>query len=540
MGPLLRQLRYARRADAATAFVRLRRRGEADRPGQGDAVLLVPFRVSPAAQWFEGVLSYSLRLRGFRPVTVLCNQAVNRCEQFVMTERASLACALCGAEQRAYVKGFDLEPAWVDALVPRDDRLRLRQAVQDIALDEISSHMHRGVAVGRQTMGSLSRFLLRAEVDLARNEALAREYLFTAVVSVDAALAAVARFHPRLAILSHGIYATWGSVLDALRIARVPVVVWGMQYRKYCFLLAHNRTYHRDVVEEDADVWESLSLSESQKSSVLDYLDQRGRGPSPADFISYYRDETRSVDHARQELGLEPNRTRIGLFPNLSWDAQIVYGQPVFRSMSEWIVETVRWFDAHADRDLVIRAHPAEVRGAFVTQETVSDVLGQAFPSLPPNVRYVSPDSAITSYQVAELVHGATVYGTKFGLELVLRRKPVLVAGDAYYRGKGFTLDATSRDQYLGLLGAMPRETPVTEAAYERALRYAFHYNFRRMFPIPLAELQGTAFERFIFDDVRELEPGRNPHLDDFFARCFSGRPFEYDGDLPEHPRSRT
>jgi hypothetical protein len=48
------------------------------------------------------------------------------------------------------------------------------------------------------------------------------------------------------------------------------------------------------------------------------------------------------------------------------------------------------------------------------------------------------------------------IYGTKTGVELTSMGRPVIVAGEAWIRNKGLTLDATSRDNYFHILDGLP------------------------------------------------------------------------------------
>ena len=48
------------------------------------------------------------------------------------------------------------------------------------------------------------------------------------------------------------------------------------------------------------------------------------------------------------------------------------------------------------------------------------------------------------------------IYGTKTGVELSSRGIPVIVAGEAWMRGKGITLDATSAEEYFRILDRLP------------------------------------------------------------------------------------
>ena len=121
------------------------------------------------------------------------------------------------------------------------------------------------------------------------------------------------------------------------------------------------------------------------------------------------------------------------------------------------------------------------------------------------------------------------IYGTKMGVELSASGIPVIVAGEAWIRGKGVTLDAMSEADYFRLLDALPLATKLDEAARERALKYAYHFFFRRMIPLDcVKERKGWPPFEVAIGDLADLSPGKSRGLDVICEGILFGRPFIY------------
>jgi hypothetical protein len=61
---------------------------------------------------------------------------------------------------------------------------------------------------------------------------------------------------------------------------------------------------------------------------------------------------------------------------------------------------------------------------------------------------------------------------------------PVIVAGEAWIRNKGISIDAKSEPDYFKILDRLPYEKKLSEKEVKRARMYAYHFFFRRMIPV--------------------------------------------------------
>jgi hypothetical protein len=105
----------------------------------------------------------------------------------------------------------------------------------------------------------------------------------------------------------------------------------------------------------------------------------------------------------------------------------------------------------------------------------------------------------------------------------------VVVAGEAWIRNKGFTQDASSPASYREILDRLPLEGRLSEAERERAMRYAYHFFFRRMIELPFLVDTGPAEFDIQVDTLRDLAPGGQGGLDQICEGILSGAPFVYD-----------
>ena len=140
----------------------------------------------------------------------------------------------------------------------------------------------------------------------------------------------------------------------------------------------------------------------------------------------------------------------------------------------------------------------------------------------------IDPESALSSYRLAELADTVLIYGTKMGVELAARGMPVIVAGEAWVRNKGFTEDIARRSTIARCSPDCPLADGWTPDLRERALAYAHHFFFRRMIPLSMVESgANTRLFRISADTLDALAAGGDRGLDIVCQGILEARPFE-------------
>jgi hypothetical protein len=278
-------------------------------------------------------------------------------------------------------------------------------------------------------------------------------------------------------------------------------------YRKRRFIFSHDDTYHHTLLSEPKEHWENLQLTAAQETELMNYL--RSRREGLFDWIVFHRPNRQEPDEIGRRVGLDRGKPVIGLLTNVSWDAQLHYPANAFPSMLEWLVQTCEYFATRPDLQLLIRVHPAEISGFPVSRQPILSELRRRIPRLAPNIHVVPPESGLSTYGLMSLCNAAIIYGTKMGVELSSVGIPVIVAGEAWVRNKGITYDASSREEYFTILNRLPFAEGLGPVQLARARRYAYHFFFNRMIPLPFIEPNaGFPVYRLELNRLQQLLPG--------------------------------
>lgn len=483
----------------------------------------------------ESVLAVALTLRGARVDTLLCDAALPACLRaeiqdipdpgvFERNELSKIACDACQKTGRLVFDPIGLDGHHLsgpDVNEARDLAARVPlAAVRDFKLD--------GRALGEHAYAGALRYFASGDIAAEpHGEIVARRYLEAAVLTARALDRLLDRRRFDAACFHHGLYVPQGIVGEVCRARGLRVTNWNVAYRKSCFIFSHGDTYHHTLLDEPADAWESMAWSSAHAGAIADYLDSR-RGGS-RDWIWFHNRPDENVVAFAAQTGLDLKKPVIGLLTNVMWDAQLHYRANAFPSMLDWAVGTIRWFEKRPDLQLLIRVHPAELRGTLPSRQPILAEIAKAVPNLPRNVFVIPPESELSTYAAAAACDSVIIYGTKTGVELTSVGIPVIVAGEAWIRNKGLTLDASTQDEYYRLLDRLPLRRRGTDAEIERAQKYAYHFFFRRMIPFPfMTPAKGWPPFRVGIAKLDDLLPGVHPGLDVVCDGILKGSPYVY------------
>ena len=453
-------------------------------------------------QAWEFTLARAVALRGAAVKMVFCDRAMPCCEAITLERwhRRESTCADCAESCRHLLEVAGLPYVSLRDQVSPDLKRDLEQEVRSLSLTEVFDYSRHGdPPVGELLKVPLRRFFRSSEVcfEDSRSVEVAREFLLAGLMARYGARELIENFRPDVVFLLNGRFAPEAVFLHEARRAGVRAVTYERGFCEDTILVDIDRpSVDYQVFDQMWPSWKDVPLNSAQEKALEAQLAQRFQGTDGAQSTYWPEIQTLSAVEVRESLGLQPGRLFSAMFPNITWDTATQGRDIGFDGLADWIVETVKLFEARPDRDLVIRCHPAEIRlGRLASRESVGQILAEAFPDgMPDNVKVISPESTISSYSLGAVADQILVYASTLGMEFSTQGKRVLVAGRVHYRGRGFTFDVGNRDSYGELIDSS-LESALPDDFEQQARRYANMFFFGAMVPIRAVAEFGEADE---------------------------------------------
>lgn len=487
----------------------------------------------------ESLLGVALTLRGAAVDFLLCDGVLPACmmceinwysdvERFARQGPAD-RCRHCHVPTARMLDAAGFSRLGLGGLLTEADGREAHRVAASIDRDAIGAYTKEGIAIGEHALAGALRFYARGELDGSpAAEAILRRYFEAALLTYYGIRRLLENGRYQVVVLNHGIYVPQGVIADTARKMGVRVATWHPAYRRGCFIFNHDGTYHQGLLAEPTAAWETMAWELAQRQAIEGYLHSRWIGKQ--DWVRFHHNPELNVEVIQREIGIDFSRPTIGLLTNVVWDAQLHYPANAFSGMLDWLIKTIDYFGKRPELQLLIRVHPAEITGTLPSRQPAIEEIRRAFPRLPNNVFVIRPESRISTYVAMSRCNAVIIYGTKTGVELAATGLPVIVAGEAWIRGKGVTLDAASEADYFRLLETLPLPAKLDDATKERALKYAYHFFFRRMIPLEecIETRKGWPPFGVAIRSVSELAAGKSRGLDVVCSGILTGAPFVY------------
>lgn len=515
---------YARKAvDAALREVgqapehrAARRLRGVDAAGGPHVVFLTPRNWAYHVQ-VEALIGQALRARGARVTFITCGGGLEICDRVNTWEGPPMPCRECtGYVQhsidahgfaRVSLLSFGMSPGpWPDLDAATLSELR------DVADD--------GLPLGELARIPSAWFRMSARDNEDPLAALTTRRFLRSARSIAGALdAAFTELEPSVVMTLNGTF-LFESIAGAIAKRRgIDVVSYERGFIDGTLFFRRGLPASSYDISETWDDWAGIALDRAETERLDGYLADRVAGRR--DWIGLWRDADLSGPQ-RPHTG-----KLVALFTNLTWDSAVIGAEVAFADIESWLVAAVEAFADRPDDQLVVRIHPAEVRlPGKPTREPLGVFLRERFPNLPANVTLIDADDPRSSYPIMDACDIGLVYTSTTGLELALTGKPVIVAGRTHYRGKGFTTDVDSPEEFASALDKLLDDPAAVPVDVERARRYAYSFFFRSVVDAPWVREPVPGLARLDVSDPATLALGGDPGLDRICDGILFDEPF--------------
>lgn len=330
--------------------------------------------------------------------------------------------------------------------------------------------------------------LMREEVDMSspKDRTLYELRIKRNTFAALAALEWMQTNKPDAVLIPNGLILEMGIVFRVARYLNIPAMTFEFNDQREQIWLAQNTS----IMRQDTDYLVrdrcSLPMTDQMYERLADLENARrgarvwGKSKRLWQYVS-----AQGADITRKALGLD-ERPVVLLAANVLGDS-LTLGRNIFaESMSEWITRTVQYFAKRTDVQLIVRVHPGE---KIVPQaKSMGTVVREALPELPSHIHLIGALDNVNTYDLIEIANLGLAYTTTVGVETAMNGIAVISCGSTHYRGRGFTIDPNSWEEYFATLENVLADLPghrLTEEQTAKAWNYAYRFFFEYPRPFP-------------------------------------------------------
>ena len=473
----------------------------------------------------EGAIGAALNVRDINIEVLLCDEVLPACqecqiswypkvEQFINNGPQRDLCKDCFWPAEKMFKSQNFKVHKYGQYLSDDDIEKSKITSESIEFDEIRNFQLDNIAIGEHAYAGTLRFYAVGTLEKNKNtEKVLRRYLQASLLTVNAMNKLLSLNQYESVFFNHGIYVPQGLIGEVCRKKEVSIVNWNPGYKKKTFIFSHNNTYHHTMMNEKIENWASIEWNDKIENELMTYLNSRWHGTQ--DWIWFHHEPKFDLEDISKKTGIDFNKPCIGALTSVMWDAVLHYPSNAFSNMIEWIDHTIKYYIDKPDLQLIIRVHPAEIRGTLPSNQKMCEEISKRYPSLPKNIFIIPPESDISTYALMMQCDSVIIYNTKMGVELSAMGIPVIVAGEAWIKNKGFATEVKQKKEYNNILSKLPLNKKLEEDKLLLAKKYAYHFFFRRMIPLNIMKpTEGNIPYKVGVDSINSLKPGEDPGLD--------------------------
>jgi len=381
-----------------------------------------------------------------------------------------------------------------------------------------------GVELDFEIRAGVGRFFARlSQPEGEHAGVIVKRYIEAAYLSVCAVRRLCSENDYDGAFFNHGVFVPHGVIRQVLRKMGMRFLNWSLGTHPSTLIISNGDFHHYDLGREPEDRWVPPAWDDSKRQIISEFLKERRSwvekggmtAPWTTSGVSKYLFDKYGID-----VTSKPTFVAI---TNLVWEAESP-NRHAFTNQFHWISSTIEYFSRRDDLQLVIRVHPCEVTGTQPTLERVANFIEKNYPNLPQNIKVIAPDDLISTYAMMEFASAYIAYISTMAAEISAAGVPVIVAGFAPSRGKGFTYDPVSVQDYGAYIDMLSDKKPLSNDRVDLALKFAYNFFYRNHLPFGNVTYDGVIGGYKNYKSYEDLLEGGCSGLDAICDSLISSR----------------
>ena len=374
------------------------------------------------------------------------------------------------------------------------DRKLSQQALEEadaffarsLTIQDIKNYEFHGTRLGAHMLRTFTRSTHKGSVDLSDPDTMRalKTLMLAGMLNVEQAEVLLKEVQPKMIFTHHPLNLGEGDIFEVGLQMGIDTIYWDAAQREDHWLFKRYKKNARDkqifsLSEESWDLAQHVVWNDDCESKLWKEIDGRYQINSGMDHRRLQEGkQIKTKEEVIQQLGLDPAKKTAIIFSHIVWDTSFLYGEDLFGTYEEWLIETVRAACKNPAVNWVVKLHPANHRKLISNRvvEEPSEVIAirKAIGDLPDHVKLLASNTDINTFSFFTLTdYCLTVRGT-IGIEMPCFGIPVITAGTGRYSGRGFTIDSDSPEDYLIKLSHIQDLPPLNPQQVLLAKKHAY------------------------------------------------------------------
>ena len=447
------------------------------RPGNREA-LIVSLSDNPFQIKVEAIFALALRIAGYK-IKVLNR---NKNDRWAIR----------------YFKSFGIQENvfWNDIQLTPQELKEVKKAHAKFSsfvnsgqnFEEVKKWEFRGCRIGTQILSSAGRGFRTAGLDLSNPETQEeiKEITKTSLETVFKSERLIRSEAPDLMYVMEANYSQNGAITDVATQRNIDFIQVCQVGQDNALILrrlnSRNRRQHPwSITKENLKKYSEEPLTIEEKEKLNKIFENRYNGTSFLQSRNHPKSQKKSYDQIISQFNFDPCKKIAVVYSHVLWDANLFYGDDLFADYGEWFVETVKAAIKNDSINWLIKLHPANVwkRKREGASEELSELrlINKHIckpENIPSHVKLLMPDCDIGTVSLREVADYAVTVRGSVAVEFPPLGIPVVTAGTGRASNFGFTVDSTTRKEYIEKLHTLQSIPKLSQKQINDAECYAY------------------------------------------------------------------
>ncbi len=269
------------------------------------------------------------------------------------------------------------------------------------------------------------------------------KYFYSSIQTYIGAKDIIEKYNPTKVITYNGRYACSKPIIDICHEKNIEILYHerGATQDKYQ-LTTYPPHNFRAIRVQISELWES-STNKNRELTAENYFIRKAQGEG-INWLSFTTD---------QKPGMVPPKNKKYRWvyysssddEYASLDDELKLDNPIFKSQFDAVEWLISFVSEIKDTELIIRVHPHKQKKSHRLRKYWEDLSGN-------NVVVIPSNSPIDSYALGKTSDIVITYSSTMGVEAAFLGKPVILLGDALYKGLNCVYEPQTIDELMDLL----------------------------------------------------------------------------------------